>query len=146
MLPKGLQLWVALIIFDLGRRSGWWKSSGSISIGNAVLHAEDALEQFGTSIEFAKDVLGSENLVDLDDLDGARGTLNELSEKKDALSDFKRKNPGFEHYKVRTTFLFSLSFWPVKSRFVGCLVFEIDEKPHQRYGCYCRELEPRPIE
>ena len=54
--------------------------------------------------------MDSENLADLDDLDEARVTLNELSERKDALSDFKRKNPGFEHYKVRTAFLFPLSF------------------------------------
>ena len=98
---------------NLERLSSRWetKSSGSISIGSAVLHAEDALEQIGHSIDFAKDVLHSENLADLDDLDEARGTLNELSEKKDALSDFKRENPGFEHYKVCPTFLFPLSFW-----------------------------------
>ncbi len=113
-----------MIIFNLERLSSLWetKSSGSISIGTAVLHAEDALEQLGTSIDFAKDVLDSENLADLDDLDEARGTLNELSEKKDALSDFKRKNPGYEHYKVRTTFLFPLSFLHIKP-LIGCLIF-----------------------
>jgi len=108
---KGLQLWAAFIIFKFKGLSGWCEtqSSGSISIGNAVLHAENALEQIATSIDFAKDVLDSENLVDLDDLDEARGTLNELSKKKDALSEFKTKNPGYEHYKVRPMFLFPLS-------------------------------------
>jgi len=59
-----------------------------------------------TSIDFAKDVLDGENLVDLDDLDEARGNHDELSKKKDALSEFKARIRGINTIKFVQRFCF----------------------------------------
>jgi len=65
---------------------------------------EDEIEEFQDNIEFAKEVLETKTMVNLDDLDDTRKSLDKLSNKKKALSNFFNKNSKFDKYQVRTTF------------------------------------------
>ena len=67
---------------------------------------EGDVQEFQVNIDVAKAMLETKTMFNLKDLDDARNSLDKLSNKNKALSNFVNENSkfAFEKYQVRTTF------------------------------------------